>query len=202
LKTEDEAMRTKSSAVPRVVGLGGSLRSRSSSLRALEAALAGAAEAGAVVDLLDVRDLDLPLYGRDDEVIPPGAVRLADSVADSDAMIWSSPMYHGTVSGAFKNALDWLQLLADRDPPFLTYKPVGLISTAAGVQGLQAINTMEFVVRALRGWAVPLVIPVARASEALGHDGPVHDPALAARLHELGREVVSAARLFTAERSA
>jgi hypothetical protein len=29
----------------------------------------------------------------------------------------------------------------------LTDKVVGLISTAGGVQGLQAVNTMEFVVR-------------------------------------------------------
>ena len=61
-------------------------------------------------------------------------------------MIWASLLYHGTVSGAFKNALDWLDLLNDREPPFLTDKVVGLISTAGGVQGLQAINTMEFVV--------------------------------------------------------
>ena len=32
-----------------------------------------------------------------------------------DAMIWSSPTYQGSVSGSFKNALDWLILLADRD---------------------------------------------------------------------------------------
>jgi NAD(P)H-dependent FMN reductase len=28
-------------------------------------------------------------------------------------MIWSSPTYHGSVSGSFKNALDWLILLAE-----------------------------------------------------------------------------------------
>ena len=195
-------MSTESGSRPRIVGLGGSLRSGSSSLRALRIALDGAAEADAVVDLLDVRDLELPLYGREDGFTPPGAVHLAESVRASDGMIWSSPMYHGTVSGAFKNALDWLQLLADGDPPFLTYKPIGLISAAAGAQGLQAINTMEFVVRALRGWAVPLVVPVARAHEALGGEGPVRDQAVVARLRQLGREVASAARLFTAERSA
>jgi hypothetical protein len=48
-----------------------------------------------------------------------------------------------------KNALDWLKLLGDRDPPYLTDKVVGLISTAGGVQALQAVNAMEFVVRAL-----------------------------------------------------
>jgi FMN reductase len=63
------------------------------------------------------------------------------------------------LGGSFKNTLDWLQLLSDRDPPYLGNKLVGLVSTAGGVRGLQAVNTMEFVVRALRGWAVPLVIP-------------------------------------------
>ena len=59
-------------------------------------------------------------------------------------------MYNGTISGSLKNALDWLILLRDRHPPYLTDKVVGLISTAGGVHGLQAVNTMEFVVRALR----------------------------------------------------
>jgi NAD(P)H-dependent FMN reductase len=43
-------------------------------------------------------------------------------------------------------------------------KVIGLISAAGGTQGLQAINTMEFAVRALRGWAVPYVVPVAAAA--------------------------------------
>jgi FMN reductase len=47
-----------------------------------------------------------------------------DAVYACDAMIWSSPTYHGSVSGSFKNALDWLILLAERDPPYLTNKPV------------------------------------------------------------------------------
>ena len=72
-------------------------------------------------------------------------------------MIWSSPTYHGSISGSFKNALDWLILLAERDPPYLSNKPIGLVSTAGGVQGLQAVNSMEFIARALRGWSVPLV---------------------------------------------
>jgi len=40
-------------------------------------------------------------------------------------------MYKRTISGSFKNALDWLILLGDRHPPSLTDKVVGLISTAA-----------------------------------------------------------------------
>ena len=66
---------------------------------------------------------------------------------------------------------------------------MGLISTAGGVQGLQAVNTMEFVVRALRGWAVPLVMPIAQAWKAFDQQGVPQDNNLTEQLHALGREV-------------
>jgi FMN reductase len=99
-------------------------------------------------------------------------------------------MYHGTISGSFKNVLDWLDLLARRDPPYLTDKIVGLISTAAGVQGLQAVNTLEFVVRALRGWAVPLVIPISQR-QAFDEDGRIVDERVVEQLRALGNEVAA-----------
>ena len=176
----------------RVLGLGGSLGSRSTSLAALRIALGGAADAGAQTRLLNIRELGLPLFSA--EVEPPAAaLDLAEAACEAHGLLWSSPMYHGTISGAFKNALDWLQLLADRRPPYLTDKVVGLISTAGGVQGLQAVNTMEFVVRALRGWAVPMVMPIPRAFQAFDAEGRPIDPALAEQLRALGREVVRAA---------
>jgi FMN reductase len=137
-----------------LMGLGGSLRAASTSRTALEVALQATTAAGAHARLVWVRDLDLPLYTADLPVRRP-VREFVDAVYACDAMIWSSPTYHGSVSGSFKNALDWLILLAERDPPYLTNKPVGLVTTAGGVQGLQAINSMEFVVRALRGWSVP-----------------------------------------------
>jgi FMN reductase len=182
----------------RIVGLGGSFRERSTSRLALERALAGSYRAGADVELLDVRTLRLPFYGSARAPVPAQAARLAQAVGDADGMIWSSPMYHGTVSAEFKNALDWLQLLSDQDPPFLTGMPVGLIATAAGAQPLQAVNTMEFVVRALRGWTVPRVVPIARSHAAFDDGGDPRDPALADQLDRLGREVEASARRLAA----
>ncbi len=188
------------SARLRVIGLGGSLRAGSASLLALHAALDAAAAAGAEVEALDVRELNLPLYSPEGApaLDSPGVVRLVEVASSAGAMIWSSPLYHGSVSGAFKNALDWLQLLADRQPPYLTGTPVGLIAAAGGVQGLQAINTMEFVVRALRGWTVPLVVPIASAYQAFAANGTARDPGLQRQLADLGHEVVAAARRFAA----
>jgi FMN reductase len=184
----------------RVAGLGGSMRAGSTSLTALRTALDGVAVAAAQPTLLSVRDLDLPMYSPERE-IPASARDFADSVYASDAMIWSTPTYHGAVSGSFKNALDWLILLAERDPPYLTNKPVGLVSTAGGVQGLQSVNSMDFIVRALRGWSVPMVLPVAQSWQTFDPDGTLADEMVSQQLRELGAEVVRAARQFQAEGS-
>src|SRR5258708_11086821 len=128
-----------------IVGVGGSLRAGSTSRTALATALEGAAAAGARCRLIWVRDLDLPLYDAERSA-PPEARQFAGPAYGCDAMIWSTPTYHGPVSGSFKNALDWLILLGERDPPYLTNKPVGLAATAAGVHRLQGINSLDFIV--------------------------------------------------------
>ena len=76
---------------------------------------------------------------------------------------------------------------------------VGLISTSGGVQGLQAVNTMEFVVRALRGWAVPLVMPIAQAWKAFDEKGAPLKTELVEQLHALGREVARGSCQFALE---
>jgi FMN reductase len=178
-----------------VLGFGGSLRAESTSRTALRVALDSAAASGADVELIWLRELDLPLYTAE-HAPPAAALRFADAAYDCDALIWSTPTYHGSVSGSFKNALDWLILLAERDPPYLSNKPIGLITTAGGVQGLQAVNTMDFIARSLRGWSVPLVLPVSQSWQSFDPDGNLKDETVAAQLRRLGSEVVRAARQF------
>jgi FMN reductase len=177
----------------RVVGLGGSLRKASTSLAALQITLEAAANAGASTRLFAMGELDLPMY-RPDMDAPSAARALLEATATAQGMVWSSPLYNGSVSGSFKNAIDWLYLLSDHDPPYLTDQVVGLLTTAGGTQGLQAINTMEFIVRSLRAWSVPLVLPVAQARRAFDEDGGVRDDLVASQLQALGAEVVRAAR--------
>lgn len=176
-----------------IVGLGGSLNPDSVSVKALRVALLGAQEAGAQTELLELRSLALPLFVPG--MAPPQhALDLADAVGRADAMIWASPVYHGGASGSFKNALDWLELLAKRTPPYLTGKVVGLIATAGGVQGLQAINAMEFSVRALRGFTYPLTVPLDRAYQLVDGSGQLSDLTATERLLALGKGVAQTAR--------
>jgi FMN reductase len=184
-----------------IVGLGGSLARVSRSRAALQRALAGGAAAGAEICLLDLRELDLPMYNPEREDDPPAAAALLiEACYAADGLLWSSPLYQGTISGAFKNALDWLHALGRRDPPYLHDKVVGLISAAGGTQGLQAINTMEFAVRALRAWAVPYVVPVATAARVFDADGQIQDKGVESQLDTLGREVVRVAERFAGDR--
>ena len=182
-----------------IVGLGGSLGKVSRSRAALATALEGAKEAGAEIELLDLRELALPMYDPDQIDATDTATRLIETCHAADGMLWASPMYQGTISGAFKNALDWLHPLGDRDPPFLHDKVIGLISAAGGTHGLQAINTMEFSVRALRGWAVPYVVPVASAARVFDADGDIRDRGVGQQLHTLGKEVVRVAEKFAGD---
>jgi FMN reductase len=168
----------------------------SRSRAALVVALEGVAAAGGATELLDLRELDLPMYDPDKNEPTEGASRLVESCYGADGMLWSSPMYQGTVSGAFKNALDWLHLLGDRDPPYLHDKVVGLISAAGGTHGLQAINTMEFSIRALRAWAVPYVVPIASAARVFDHEGRVIESSVERQLRTLGDEVLRVAGRF------
>ena len=140
------------------------------------------------------------MFDPDDEALPTSpAERLLEVCYGADGMLWASPMYQGTISGAFKNALDWLHPLGTREPPFLHDKVIGLISAAGGTQGLQAVNTMEYSVRALRGWAVPYVVPVASAWRVFDADGSVTDPSIELQLETLGREVIRVAKIFAAD---
>lgn len=186
---------------PVIVGLGGSLARASTSRAALQKALEGAGAAGAETLLLDLRELDLPMYDPDRAEPTEAASRLIESCYAADGLLWSSPLYQGTISGALKNALDWLHELGRRDPPYLHDKVIGLISAAGGMQGLQAINTMEFAVRALRGWAVPYVVPIAAASRVFDSEGRIHDEAVERQLTTLGSEVVRVTARFASDDS-
>ena len=181
----------------KVVGLGGSLREASRSRAALEVALEGAAAAGARAQLLDLREVDLPMFSPDLEADPPAVVgTLLNTCYEADGMLWSSPMYNGSVSGSFKNAIDWLHMLGSREPPYLHDEVIGLISAAGGTQGLQVVNTMEFSVRSLRGWAVPYVVPVPQATRVFAESGTVQDEVVGQQLRLLGEEVVRVAERF------
>lgn len=146
----------------RLVGLGGSMGTRAQSRMVLDAALGMAQRTGALTTMIDVRELDLPIYNPDLHVddYTPRLAHFLDAVRSADALVICSPTYHGTVSGAIKNAIDFLQFLGVDQPPYLTGKAVGLMAVG-GMTAVNTITALDHIVRSLGGNIAPTttVIP-------------------------------------------
>jgi FMN reductase len=180
----------------RVVGIGGTLRKGSSSLGALRRALSASQGAGAEVELIDLRELALPMYepGRPLDDYGPEVRRLIEAMRGADALILSTAAYHGTLAGVTKNALDFAQFLRGDERPYLEGRVVGLISTAGGDRA--AANTtdaMVHVVHALRGVVAPQMVTIGDARNRFDSEGDVTDEGCRERLDRLGRLVVDIA---------
>jgi FMN reductase len=182
-----------------IVGLGGTLRERSTSRWALEHALRAAETSGADTELLALYDLDLPMFvpGKAVEAYGPSVARLLEAVRSADALIVSTAGYHGTLVGATKNALDFLEFLSQDERPYIHEKVVGLIATAGGeLAAVNAINALVHTVHSLRGTVAPLFVAIPRPREVFDAQGGIIDAKWAGRLDQLGRLVAETASKF------
>ena len=180
----------------RVVGIGGTLREGSTSLGALRRALEAAREAGAETELLDLREMNLPMYepGRPLDDYGLEVERLIEALREADALILGAAAYHGTLAGVTKNALDFAQFLARDERPYLEDRVVGLISTAGGEQAAaHTTDAMVHIVHALRGVVAPLMVTIPRAWQRSDGEGNITDERYGGRLDRLGRLVVELA---------
>lgn len=140
-----------------VVGIGGTLRLNSRSRAATEAALRYAAERGAKTELLDLRELNLPMYVPGIEIHEylmehqQSIHRLIDATNRATAMVWCSPCYHGTLTGVFKNAIDFLDFCSGTDSKYLMGKIVGLIA----INDSKTFGAMYNSVHELRAYLAP-----------------------------------------------
>lgn len=180
----------------RVLGIGGSVRRDSSSERALRIAAAAAENAGGTVELITGRALALPTYDPDGEGRTAEVAALVEAFRRAEALLISSPAYHGTISGMLKNALDYAEDLRDDGRPYLTGLPVGCIAVGNGWQAsVSTLNTLRTCVHALRGWPSPLgaalnsALPIFDAAT-----GACTDPSSLFQLETVGRQIVEFGR--------
>lgn len=184
-----------------IVGLGGSLREGSSTRTLLRYALGVAARQGAATELLDLRELPLPLFEPARPVRTTEVERLLAAARRADGIIFATSVYHNTLTGAMKNALDYLELLKEDQPPYLTGRPVGLLAGGGGLNPVLGLNTLEYVMRALRALVVWPMVAVPNVQRGLDENGRPCDEGLAARVDLLAAEVVRYARLLRAPRA-
>ncbi len=174
-------------STPRVVGVCGSLRETSNTRVALTCTLDAATERGARTELIDLRNLDLPVYDADQEDVGDAA-DLKARVREADAILLGTPMYHGSYSSPLKTALDYCGFDEFED------KTVGLLAVSGGSFPITALDHLRAVCRALDAWVLPYQAAVPNASSKV-EDGEVVDPAIAERVAVLGERAVEYASI-------
>ena len=166
----------------KVLGVGGSLRVGSYSSRALRLVLELAGRRGAQTRLLELRSVPLPLYNPDTEEVTDEVREVGEAVLWADAFVLASPDYHGTLSGAMKNFLDyhWSEFAG---------KLFGYVC-ASHEKGLTVMEGMRTAVRQCYGWSLPYGVSV-HGEQEFDAAGAVVNARLEARLRMLARDVVT-----------
>lgn len=173
-----------------VVGIGGTTRSGSSSEVALRLALEAAERAGARTLAFVGADIEFPVFAPERPERDPRVLDYLAAVRAADAVIISSPGYHGSVSGMLKNALDYLEDLRDDARPYLDGRAVGCIACASGWQATgTTLSALRDIVHALRGWPTPLGATIMTLG-AVFQDGRCVDERAAEQLATVGEQVV------------
>lgn len=104
----------------------------------------------------------IPLFDLAIAEVPESVKKMNQLFRSADVHIWLSPLYHGSMTGAMKNCLDWLEYSASAPKPYLTGKMIGLVCWADGTQAIQGINSMDSVAKALRAWTLPFSVSIKR----------------------------------------
>ena len=119
-------------------------------------------EKGFPVTTLHISEAQIPFFDMHQSHPPAAVQEMCEAFLQADLQIWLTPLYHGGMTGMMKNCLDWLELTARREKPYLTDKIVGLVCWADGGQAMQGINAMDAVAKALRAWVVPYSVPLVK----------------------------------------
>lgn len=174
-----------------VLGVTGSLRQDSYSTLGLKIVLEEAIKYGSESYLLDLRELNLPLYNPGG---PPTSnestskstsknalERTATALKWADALILASPDYHGSMSGTLKNFLDyfWEEFAG---------KTFGYI-VASHEKGLTVADQMRTAIRQCYGWSMPYNISI-NGEKDFDSKGTLVNSTLAKRLKMLARDLV------------
>lgn len=185
-----------------VVAIGGTTRPNSSSEKALRIAAQAAKDAGAQVSFITGTDLLMPIYDTQSTERTGESLHLVERIRNADAVLISSPGYHGGMSGLIKNAIDYLEDLSGERRPYLDGRAVGCVAVAHGWQAsVTTLHQLRQITHALRGWPTPMGAAVNTAETQFSTDGTLEDLAMHAVLTRVGTQVVDFAEAFRAHRN-
>jgi NAD(P)H-dependent FMN reductase len=173
-----------------VLGVAGSMRQDSYSTLGLRMVLEEAKKYYSESYLLELRDINLPLYDPSGPSSNNLSFNNSNNVLEkittalkwADALVLASPDYHGSMSGTLKNFLDYFW-------EDFAGKTFGYI-IASHEKGLTVADQMRTAVRQCYGWSMPYNISI-NGEKDFDSKGNLVNSALVKRIKMLARDLVT-----------
>jgi len=142
---------------------------------------------GAETKMLDLRELQLPMY-HPEQNSSPELDKITEYVKWADAFVLASPDYHGSMSGVMKNFLDffWSDFAG---------KTFGYIC-ASHEKGLTVMDQMRTAVRQCYGWSMPYGVSV-NSDQDYDKQGNITSENVLSRIETIARDLVVYGSLIT-----
>jgi arsenical resistance protein ArsH len=152
---------------PRFLLVHGSLREQSFSRYLAEESARVLEHFGAEVRIY--RPHDLPLFDRQ-STDHPEVRRLRELSAWSEGHVWISPEQHGSMSGVFKNQIDWIPLSDGAVRPSQG-RTLAVMQVCGGSQSFNVVNQLRVLGRWMRMITIPNQSAVAKAWQEFDEEG-------------------------------
>lgn len=179
--TEPERLR-----IPVVLG---SIRRNRRSFNAARLLAERTAAAGHQTQLVDLRELSLPMYDEEEATESHPSVAVFKGLLDrADAVVWLSPEYNHSFTSVVKNAIDFLDQEIRRKPAAVC----GLASGALG--GARAVEQLKLVLIELHSLPIRESVYFADARTLFDAEGALLRPDLVPRIDHMLAELAWYAR--------
>jgi chromate reductase len=169
----------------KALGISGSLRTDSLNRKALQVSKRFAAELGAQVDEIDLKELALPIYDEDVQTagFPEPVRKLKQAVESTDLLLIATPEYNYSISAALKNAIEWLS----RGKNSLDNKVAAIFGASGGPFGtLRGQFQLRHILTSVNVYTVPQPqVFIRSARDAFRPDGTLADKELENQLKSL-----------------
>jgi FMN reductase len=190
IKTLNSSQNANQEHAINILGVAGSMRQESYSTLGLKMVLEEAKKYGSDSYMLELRDMNLPLYdpsGSSSNDLSPNNLgksvlgKITKALKWADALVLASPDYHGSMSGVVKNFLDYFW-------EDFAGKTFGYI-VASHEKGLTVADQMRTAVRQCYGWSMPYNISINGEKDS-DSKGNLANSALVRRIKMLARDLV------------
>jgi FMN reductase len=162
-----------------VLGVAGSLKSKSVTRVAIRGALDHLHSSGCHVDLLDLKEVALPMYNPDSAREGKAYLGLKPRVEKADVLLLGTPDYHGSISSPMKNFLDhfWHEFAGKL---FATI-------VSSHEKGLTVTDQLRTVARQCYAWSLPYGVSFVEKVDV--NESAILSDAFRARLRMMVRDV-------------